>query len=201
MKSIYRRLMNARLKPILGSMRGKALDLASSASPSYRSFFDANMEVVSADVKAGQDVSRIDFDAALPFPDASFDHALCVNALYIAKDPVFTLKELRRVVRPGGSVVIVAPFIFPEAPEPHDYVRWTSEGLKSIFAEAGFAQVKVSSFGGHFTSSLFVVEPFQYFRLLKLFSQECAILLDRLVPARYRAARPCPLGYVTIAVR
>lgn len=201
MKSIYRRLMNERLKQVLSGMRGKILDLASSVSPSYRKYFDAKTEVIGGDVKAGEGVTHIDFDVALPFQDGSFDQVFCINALYIAKDPVFTLKELRRVVRIGGKVVIVTPFIFPTAPEPHDYVRWTSEGLKSIFAEASFPEVKVLPFGGHFSSSLFIIEPFLSLRTLKFAAQELSLVLDRLVPARYRAARPCPLGYVTIATR
>jgi ubiquinone/menaquinone biosynthesis C-methylase UbiE len=46
-------------------------------------------------------------DARLPFPDGDFDHALCVSALQAVADPAFTLGELRRVLKPGGSLVLV----------------------------------------------------------------------------------------------
>ncbi len=201
MKTVYRRLMNARLRPILAGLRGRVLDLASGAAPSYRAFFNPRAEAVNGDVSEDQGVERIDFDALLPFADASFDHALCINALYIAKYPGFTLGELRRVTRAGGTLTVAVPFVFPEAPEPHDYARWTSEGLRSLLVAAGFHDVAIVPFGGHFTSALFIVEPFMVFRPLKFLAQESALLLDRLVPARYRAARPCPLGYVAIAKR
>lgn len=42
----------------------------------------------------------------LPFPDASFDHAVCLGALLYFDDPERALRELRRVVKPGGKVII-----------------------------------------------------------------------------------------------
>lgn len=45
----------------------------------------------------------------LPFPDASFDAAHCERVLMHLADPVAALRELRRVVRPGGRVVVVEP--------------------------------------------------------------------------------------------
>jgi len=49
-----------------------------------------------------------DLNAAtvLPFPDASFDAAtICVSIQYLT-DPVAVLRDLRRVVRPGGIAVV-----------------------------------------------------------------------------------------------
>jgi SAM-dependent methyltransferase len=46
-------------------------------------------------------------DRPLPFPDGDFDRAVCVSALQAVADPAFTLGELRRVLRPGGSLVLV----------------------------------------------------------------------------------------------
>lgn len=45
----------------------------------------------------------------LPFPDASFDAAHCERVLMHLDDPTAALRELRRVVRPGGRVVAVEP--------------------------------------------------------------------------------------------
>ncbi|MGH3413037.1 MAG: class I SAM-dependent methyltransferase [Marmoricola sp.] len=44
--------------------------------------------------------------AALPFPEASFDGAYMASALGQVPDPTAGLAELRRVVRPGGRVVV-----------------------------------------------------------------------------------------------
>lgn len=48
-----------------------------------------------------------DLDVRLPFPDAHFRHALNVSVLQVVADPLFTLSELWRVLRPGGTLVLL----------------------------------------------------------------------------------------------
>jgi len=48
-----------------------------------------------------------DFNAKLPFADASFDAVTSRLALMAADDPVATLRELQRVLEPGGRLVTV----------------------------------------------------------------------------------------------
>jgi ubiquinone/menaquinone biosynthesis C-methylase UbiE len=49
---------------------------------------------------------RLGDAAALPYPDATFDLALAVHVIYFWPDATATLRELRRVLRPGGVVAI-----------------------------------------------------------------------------------------------
>jgi SAM-dependent methyltransferase len=46
--------------------------------------------------------------AALPYPDASFDKVLAVNVVYFWHDAAAVIGEIRRVLRPGGSLVLYA---------------------------------------------------------------------------------------------
>jgi arsenite methyltransferase len=43
----------------------------------------------------------------LPFPDGHFDRALCVETLEWVKQPLEALQEIRRVLRFGGSAVVI----------------------------------------------------------------------------------------------
>jgi len=66
----------------------------------------------------------------LPFEDGTFDSAFVVTALGEVSDQVRALRELRRVVKPGGRLVIAE-----NAYDPH----WITLGtLKRLTAEAGF---------------------------------------------------------------
>ncbi len=49
------------------------------------------------------------FDEELPLPDSSIDRILMVHSLEFAESPSETLKEIWRVLAPGGRLVIVVP--------------------------------------------------------------------------------------------
>ena len=49
---------------------------------------------------------RLGDAAALPFPDGYFDAAVCVRVLHHFDDPAPVIRELGRVVRPGGVLVL-----------------------------------------------------------------------------------------------
>jgi SAM-dependent methyltransferase len=48
--------------------------------------------------------------AAIPEPDASFDAVLCTEVLEHLPEPVPALRELARLLKPGGTLIITAPF-------------------------------------------------------------------------------------------
>jgi ubiquinone/menaquinone biosynthesis C-methylase UbiE len=59
-----------------------------------------------AAIQAGQ-VEIQEADAtSLSYPDATFDAVVAIHVLYFWTDPVAALRELRRVLRPGGQVVL-----------------------------------------------------------------------------------------------
>ena len=62
----------------------------------------------------GEVAQRISFRQAdltrpLEIPETRFDHILSISVLQTVADPQFTLGELRRVLKPGGSLVLSLP--------------------------------------------------------------------------------------------
>lgn len=62
-----------------------------------------------ADAEFGQ----ADLNAALPYPEHSFDVVTCLNVLYAVACPDRTLAELRRVLKPGGVLIASSPLPRP----------------------------------------------------------------------------------------
>jgi len=59
-------------------------------------------------------------DDELPYPDATFDLAFSNFAIYNANDPRSTLRELHRILQPGGELVLIGPTM-NNAREIYDY--------------------------------------------------------------------------------
>jgi len=92
-------------------------------------------------------VGRLD---QLPFRGECFDAVLCTQTLEHLEWPRESVRELYRVLRPGGRLCLTAPMAHKEHQRPHDFFRYTSFGLQSICAGAGFRQVTVEPMGGLF---------------------------------------------------
>jgi ubiquinone/menaquinone biosynthesis C-methylase UbiE len=54
----------------------------------------------------GYNARDLNVETALPYPDASFDVVTCVVSIDYLINPIAALKEVHRVLRPGGKVII-----------------------------------------------------------------------------------------------
>ncbi len=66
---------------------------------------------------------------ALEFPDASFDTAVATCVFCSVPDPVLGLRELKRVVKPGGQIILLEHTLAPTA--------WAQCGVRSPNAIMG----------------------------------------------------------------
>jgi len=86
-----------------------------------------------------------DFDA-LPVATASVDHVFSMEAFYYARDPVHTLEEIRRILRPGGTFYCAVNF-YEESEQTHHWQEmldvemtlWDSTQYREAFRDAGLA--------------------------------------------------------------
>jgi SAM-dependent methyltransferase len=87
----------------------------------------------------------------LPFPDASFSAAISIVTLEHLPEPLQALREVRRVLKPGCPLLLVAPQLWEVHQAPHDYYRYTRYGLEYLLKQAGFAELWIEPIGGYFT--------------------------------------------------
>jgi ubiquinone/menaquinone biosynthesis C-methylase UbiE len=89
---------------------------------------------------------RVASSSLIPFPNAVFDRALTVNTLYFWPDPAVDLKEIRRVLKLGGKLVIgsVSPSSAQANPLfKHGFRFLSQEKLVDLLGNAGFSDVSI----------------------------------------------------------
>jgi SAM-dependent methyltransferase len=70
----------------------------------------------------------------LPFPSDTFQRVECDAVLEHVEDPVQVMREIERVLAPGGFAHIVVPFCHPFHEYPKDFRRYTPDGLRQLAA-------------------------------------------------------------------
>ncbi|MEJ2273595.1 MAG: class I SAM-dependent methyltransferase [Woeseiaceae bacterium] len=74
----------------------------------------------------------------LPLASGVVDHVLLLDVLEHLPHPEQCLAEIHRVLKPGGTVTIQVPFLYPLHDAPLDFHRWTRFGLQIAAKRAGF---------------------------------------------------------------
>jgi SAM-dependent methyltransferase len=88
--------------------------------------------------------------SSIPVEDGRYDAVLCTQVLEHVPDPLKALKELHRVLVPGGTLWLSTPFYFQEHEQPYDYFRFTQFGLRYLLEQAGFHECRIEWLGGYY---------------------------------------------------
>jgi SAM-dependent methyltransferase len=116
--------------------RPRLLDVGCGVRPYEYLFTPAVAEYVGVDI-ANPCADLEGTVEEIPVPDGSFDLVLCTQTLEHALDPARAVRELRRVVAPGGRVLLSTHGVQVYHPNPVDLWRWTHVGLERLFRENG----------------------------------------------------------------
>lgn len=106
---------------------GLVLDCGSGLRRIYRP------QVVNFEVIRNATTDVLGVGEELPFKDDSFDAAFSLAVLEHVKDPFLCARELARVLKPGGTLYCVVPFLQPFHAFPHHYYNMSHEGLANLF--------------------------------------------------------------------
>ncbi|MDQ1249067.1 MAG: hypothetical protein QG597_3441 [Actinomycetota bacterium] len=88
-----------------------------------------------------------EFDICRDRLPQTFDLIIAEQVFEHIASPRDAAQNVRRMLRPGGMFVITTPFLIKFHPCPHDYSRWTKEGMVCFLTENGFVDVHTDSWG------------------------------------------------------
>jgi ubiquinone/menaquinone biosynthesis C-methylase UbiE len=135
-------------------LKGTLLDLGCGSQP-YRQYLRDVVRYVGLDYPPTRESlantvrPEVHGDArTLPFADQSFDGVLCSQVLEHVDRPETVVREMSRILKPGGVGLISVPFFYNLHMEPHDYFRFSPYGIKEVLERNGLAVRQFRGQGG-----------------------------------------------------
>jgi SAM-dependent methyltransferase len=134
-------------------VQGSLLDLGCGKVPLYEAYKPYIKENICADwEKTLHKNSHIDIYAnlniTLPFDDNTFDTIILSDVLEHIEDPNLLWKEMNRVLKESGFLILNVPFNYWIHESPHDFHRFTRFALEKAAVKSNFKVLELYEFGG-----------------------------------------------------
>lgn len=91
---------------------------------------------------------------SLPFQNDTFDCLISDQIIEHLEDPFKAVRESRRVVKPGGLIIISSCFLNPLHPSPNDYWRFSVAGMRSLAKRSGLKVICACGWGNRLVLTL-----------------------------------------------
>ena len=133
--------------------KGNLLDLGCGTMP-YKKLIIENSEIIDY---TGVDIENPIYQNTqkpdcfwdgfeVPLESSTFDNAILIEVLEHMPKPENTLKELSRLLKKDGNLLITVPFLWTLHDVPNDEFRYTPFALKRMLEENNFEVINLESF-------------------------------------------------------
>lgn len=137
---------------------GTLLDLGCGPRPYYNLYKDYFSQTIGADLQDSpfpkKGVDLYCNAIAVPLPDSSVDVILCTEVLHDIAEPSDLFAEVKRLLRPGGTLILTTPFVVPIVDGSFDHYRYTRFGLEYLVTKSGLTLKDIRPVSDTFGSSL-----------------------------------------------
>jgi len=87
---------------------------------------------------------------AIPVDDNRYDAVICNQVLEHVPEPADVLKELHRILKPNGLLVLSLPFFYQEHEIPYDFYRYTQFACRYLLEKTGFKIQRIEWLEGYY---------------------------------------------------
>jgi SAM-dependent methyltransferase len=126
-----RKKLEKMLKTLDWNKAKNVLDLGCGEDPYYHEFIKNSL--VSLDNVYNQKSDVVGDACFLPIKNKTFDRVISVNSFYYFEDPFKASRDIARILKKNGKLVLILPFFYPIHDIPLDRFRFTKYGLRLIF--------------------------------------------------------------------
>jgi SAM-dependent methyltransferase len=95
------------------------------------------------ELEQGEGIDLVGSVEDIPAKDSSFDFVITQEVLEHVESPLKGIKEIHRVLKPGGLAYIQLPFIIGFHPCPNDYWRFSHEGMRALADSSGLDVIEL----------------------------------------------------------
>lgn len=108
----------------------------------------------------------------IPLKDKSIDTIIMFMVLEHLHDPEKALKEIKRITKKNGAIVVSTVQLYPIHDAPYDYLRFTKYGLKELFERSGLKIIKIKSQGNFWSFWGLSLNVFLFQTILSLINKK-----------------------------
>lgn len=146
--------LNCAITPAIKQyVKGKLLDVGCGDMP-YKALISQRVDQYETlDVK--ECVAGVNYIGSVEkmdmIQDGTYDSAVCFEVLEHVPNPFEAVNEINRILKKDGILILSVPHLSRLHEQPHDYFRYTSDGIKSLMNSGNFNILELKTTGGFFS--------------------------------------------------
>ncbi|MBI2647155.1 class I SAM-dependent methyltransferase [Candidatus Woesearchaeota archaeon] len=135
------------IKEELGRNKDITLDLGCGTKPYYHK--NISGKVICFDKVKNSTTNVIGNANNLPFKTNTFNNVISINSFYYFDNPFDVVRDLHKILKKDGKLILVMPFFYPIHDVPVDKYRFTKYGIVALLGQY-FKIDKIKAVGGIF---------------------------------------------------
>jgi len=125
-------------------LSGDVLDFGGGTTANYVPHLPSGIAVRSVNISDEfKPTDLVGVGAPLPYTDAQFDAVITFNVLEHIYDDIAALRDVTRTLKPGGTLHIIVPWMYPVHGHPDDFNRHTPSWWATALTDLGYAETSL----------------------------------------------------------